>query len=94
MGCTYESYHTVCRAAAYTKNTYLSSQYRRIAARRGSNRTALAVPHTMLVIVYNMVKHKAPYKDLGAVYFHILNEKAILKRTERLLNSLGYEIVK
>jgi transposase len=39
------------RAAARTKETYLSSQYHRIAARRGSNRAAVAVAHTILSIV-------------------------------------------
>lgn len=40
------------RAAAKTKNTYLSSQYHRIAARRGANRAAVAVAHSILTIVY------------------------------------------
>jgi len=37
------------QAAARTKNTYLSAQYRRIAARRGEKRAAVAVGHSILV---------------------------------------------
>jgi transposase len=38
------------QAAARTKNTYLSAQYRRIAARRGEKRAAVAIGHSILVI--------------------------------------------
>jgi transposase len=46
------------RAAARTKNTYLSSQYHRIAARRGKNRAAVAVAHTILTIAYHILTKK------------------------------------
>lgn len=82
------------RAASHTKNTYLSSKYHRIAARRGGNRAAFAVGHTMLIIAYNIIKFKKPYKDLGEDYFNNINEKAILKRTSKILNSLGYKVIK
>jgi transposase len=36
-------------AAARTKNTYLSSQFRRLAARRGSKRAIIAVAHSLIV---------------------------------------------
>jgi transposase len=41
----------VAHAAAYSKNTYLSAQYHRIASRRGGKRAAMAVAHSMLVII-------------------------------------------
>jgi transposase len=39
-------------AASLSKGTYLSAQYRRLAARRGSKRAAVAVAHSILVAVY------------------------------------------
>ena len=39
-------------AASRTKHTYLSARYRRLAARRGRNRTIVAVGHQILTIVY------------------------------------------
>jgi transposase len=44
------------RAASRTKNTYFKSQYHRIAARRGANRAAVAVAHSILTVIYHMLK--------------------------------------
>jgi transposase len=43
-------------AAAPTKNTYLSSQFRRLAARRGKKRAIIAVAHTIIVIGYHLAE--------------------------------------
>ncbi|KJS87821.1 MAG: hypothetical protein JM58_02960 [Peptococcaceae bacterium BICA1-8] len=50
-------YATLVEAArAVTKETYLSAQYQKIAARRGSKRAAFAVAHTILVMCYHILK--------------------------------------
>ena len=36
-------------------NTYLGAQYRRLVARRGKKKAAVAVGHTMLVIAYYLL---------------------------------------
>jgi transposase len=54
-------------AASRTKNTYLSAQYRRIAAKRGQKRASLAVAHTILVTEYHLLKNKLPYHGLGGL---------------------------
>jgi len=41
--------------AARTKHKYLSAQYHRIAARRGSKRAILAVGHSILTISYHLL---------------------------------------
>ena len=46
-------------AAARTKNTYLSSQFRRLAARRGKKRAIIAVAHTLIVIGYHLQKNQS-----------------------------------
>jgi hypothetical protein len=50
------------------KNTYRSAQFRRLAARQGKKRASVDVAHTILVIVFHMLKHQPPYRDLGADY--------------------------
>ncbi len=40
------------KAASRQKNTYLSAQYHRVAARRGKNKAAIAVGHTILSLVH------------------------------------------
>lgn len=57
------------RAAARNKECYLSAQYHRLAARRGSNRAAVAVGHSILVIAYHLLKRHQPYRELGSNYF-------------------------
>lgn len=57
------------KAAARSKDSYLSAQYKRIAARRGRNRAAVAVGHSILVIVYHILRDNVDYQELGADYF-------------------------
>jgi transposase len=80
------------RSAALTKNTYLSSQYRRIAARRGANRAAVAVGHTILVIIYHVLRNRQPYQELGADYFDRRREKDTVRQSVKKLESLGYQV--
>src|SRR5260370_40523215 len=56
-------------AAAHTKNTYLSAQYHRLAARRGKKKAMVAVGHTILVIIYQMLQQQKSYEELGGNYF-------------------------
>lgn len=80
------------RAAARTKNTYLSALYHRIAARRGPNRAAVAVAHSILVSVYYMLLRKTPYHDLGGDYFEKRNSAAVANRAIKQLEQLGYRV--
>jgi hypothetical protein len=66
--------------------------YKRIAARRGANRAAVAVGHAMLVICYHMIKNGATYNELGADYFSKLRKRDILRSTVKRLESLGYRV--
>jgi transposase len=42
-------------AASRTSGTYLAAKYRRIAARRGPIKAIVAIQHTMLTTIWNMV---------------------------------------
>lgn len=80
------------QAAARTRDTYLATQFRRLAARRGKNRAKVAVAHSILVIIYHMIKHGTRYNDLGAAHFERLNEQATVRRTVARLEALGYKV--
>jgi transposase len=80
------------RAAALSKDTYLSSQYKSIGARRGYNRAAVAVGHSILIIAYHLLKNKSSYNDLGANYFNNLRKKSIASRAIKRLEALGYKV--
>ncbi|WP_258360023.1 IS110 family transposase [Moorella sulfitireducens (nom. illeg.)] len=79
-------------AAARAKETYLSAQYHRIAVRRGSKRAAVAVGHSILVIVYHILKSRQPYKELGANYFDCRKKEAVAKQAIKKLESLGFKV--
>jgi len=80
------------RAAARTRNTYLAAQYHRIAARRGGNRAAMAVAHTILVIAYHLLQDQTTYEELGATYFDTLNQEQVQRRLVKRLAAMGYQV--
>ena len=80
------------RSAARTKNTYLSAQYRRIASRRGGNRAAVAVGHTILIIAYHIIKKRESYKELGADYFEQRKKDVAANNAIKRLKDLGYKV--
>jgi len=80
------------RAAARNKDNYLSAQYHRIAARRGSNRAAVAVGHSILVIAYHMLKRHQPYNELGSNYFDKRKAHAVLNKSVKRIEALGFKV--
>ena len=79
-------------AASHRKNTYLSAQFRRLAARNGKKRAIVAVGHTILVIVFHMFKNQQPYRDLGALYLARLDQDRTIQRLANRIKQLGYEV--
>jgi len=86
--CLVEAAH----GAAHTKNKYLSSQYHRLAARRGKKKALMAVGHSILVITYHLLTRQQAYRDLGANYFDERDRQAVTKRCVNRLQKLGYQI--
>lgn len=81
------------RAAARSKHTYLSSQYHRIAARRGANRAAVAVAHSILTIVYHLLKKKQTYIELGPHYHEERKRHQVARQAIRKLETLGFKVM-
>jgi transposase len=80
--------------ATQNTKTYFASQFKRIAARRGHKRAAVAVAHSMLIAIYHMILNKQPYQELGEDYFYKLNSHYRTKTLITQLESLGYTITK
>jgi transposase len=80
--------HASCR----TKDTYLKSFYRRVAARRGKGRAIIAVAHKQIRAVYHELKEDKSYRELGPDFFDRLNQKALEQRLTRRLEDLGYRV--
>ena len=79
-------------AAARKRGTYLSALYRRLAARRGKSRAAVAVGHAILVIAYHLLQRGTDYKDLGPCYFEERDRDAEQRRLVHRLERLGYKV--
>jgi transposase len=52
-------------AAFRAKGTHLSRKFRRIAGTRGPKRAAVAVAHTILVIIYHLLKEHTTYQEIA-----------------------------
>ena len=77
------------QAAGRTKHTYLGAQYRRLAGRRGKKRAAVAVGHSILVIIYHLLTEERDYQDLGGQYFDERDRQRVARRLVRRLEALG-----
>jgi transposase len=80
------------QAAGRTKQSYLGAQYRRLVARRGAKRAVVAVGHSILVIVYHLLRRDARYDDLGPHYFDERDRQAVQHRLLRRLQQLGLKV--
>lgn len=79
-------------AISHTNDNYLSAQYHRLARRIGKNKAAMAVAHSVLVIIYHILRTGEPYSDLGADYFQQVDTTRLTQRSIRQLEALGYEV--
>ena len=81
------------RAAARTKGSYFGAQYRQIARRRGPNKAAMAVAHSLIELVWHLLSTGEVYKDLGDDYF--VSREDPDRRARRLvaqLEQLGFKV--
>lgn len=76
--------------AGRSATTALGARYRRLAARRGKKKAAVAVARQLLVIIYHLIKDGTAYQEHGAAY---LDERTKARTRDRLverLRILGY----
>lgn len=81
------------RAAARTKDTFLAARYQRITRRRGPNKAAVAVAHSMLVAAHHMLSTGEIYHDLGGDYYDRRSDPARKVRSHIAgLEAAGYTV--
>ena len=79
-------------AAIKVKGGYFGAQFRRIAKRRGNKRAVIAVAHSLLTVIYHVLKHGTLYEDLGADYFDRRAPERHARYHLRRLAELGYSV--
>ncbi len=80
------------QAAGRKRDCYLSAQYRRLAARRGKKRAAVAVGHSILVIAYHLLERGNTYEELGGRYFDERDRQGMERRLVSRLEGMGYTV--
>jgi len=83
----------VAQAAGHTRDTYLSAQYHRMASRRGKKRAVIALAHTILVIIYSLLRYGSNYQDMGSNYFDERDHGKTLRRSIQRIERLGYQVI-
>jgi transposase len=82
----------VAWASVKTRTSYFYAQFHRVARRRGRNKAAIAVAHSILTAVYHVLRTGQPYAELGVDYFDRLDASRIERHHVRRLEQLGYSV--
>ncbi len=82
----------VAWASIRTRATYFHAQFRRIARRRGAKKAAVAVAHSLLIVIYHVLRNGKPYNELGADYFNNVDTERLQRHHVRRLEQLGYKV--
>ncbi len=81
------------RGAVRTKGSYYGAFYKRVARRRGPNKAAVAVAHSILETAWHLLSTGATYEDPGADYFERRYDPAReAQRLQRRIEALGYRV--
>ena len=87
---------TECAWSAGRTGTYVGAQFRRLHRRfgkQGGGKAAIAVAHTLIVIIWHVLHDRASYLDMGSDYFtRYHNPEARKRRLVHDLQSMGYEV--
>jgi transposase len=80
------------QAAGHTKDTYLGAQFRRFAGRKGKNKAAVIVAHSILEAAYFVIRDQVNYQDLGPQHFDQLKKDHIIRSYVKRLENLGLKV--
>ena len=80
-------------AASHTRSTYLSAQFRRLAAKRGKQRAIVALAHTILVAAFYILQRNEPYREAGGDYFERKDPTGLQRYLVKRLERLGHKVI-
>lgn len=79
--------------ATRTKGAYPAALYKRIAAHRGKKRALMAVANALLQVVWHVLTHRQPYRDLGPDHFDRIHRQRLTQSLVRRLQKLGHTVI-
>lgn len=62
------------------------------AARKGSQRAAIAVGHSILEAIYFVLRDDVVYRELGPEHFDKINKEHVIRHYKRRLEALGLTV--
>ena len=81
------------RAAARTQASYFAAQYRQIAHRRGPNKAAVAVAHSLTDVIWHLLSSGERFEDLGVDYYQRRRDpEREARRLVHKLEALGHTV--
>lgn len=80
------------KTAQKAKGSFFHAQYQRLVVRRGANKATVAVAHSMLIAIYNMLKKHVDFVDLGSNYYTKHNTEAKARYYLKKLQDLGMPV--
>lgn len=79
------------KTAKAKKGSFFKAQFDRLAVKRGKNRAVVAVAHSMLIAIYNMLAFDVPFRDLGEDYYNHFNTEKKINHYLKKLKNLGWQ---
>lgn len=76
------------QAAIRTKDSFFKARYQRLVARRGKQRAIMAIAHSILKAIWQMLRSGEVYHDLGAEYYNQRDKDAKVAYYTRQLEKL------
>lgn len=83
----------VAWAAIKKKDSYYKTKYYKLKARRGARKAIVAIAHRIGKAIYNIIKNRDTYKDLGESYLNNFNKQSVLKNLAKRADQLGMKLV-
>jgi len=81
------------RAAARTQASYFAAQYRQIAHRRGPNKAAVAVAHSLTDVIWHLLTTGEVFEDLGVDFYQRRRDpEREARRLVDKLEALGHTV--
>jgi transposase len=74
------------------RGTFLAEKFRRLAARRGKMKAAVAIAHKILVSIWHMLNDGTFYQDLGAGFLDRLDRTRNARHLIRRLANMGFDV--
>jgi hypothetical protein len=74
------------------KDCYLSALFRRVSAKGGRKKAALAVAHRMLIIAWHIIQDGTVYEELGGNHYDRLHPDRSARRLIKRLERIGFQV--